>query len=71
MCESFCCSSVIGTAKSNWISSFGSWSGGNCALLDFGIIGFNFLPILMHGWQFCVSVTISQWILGNHIRLAR
>ena len=69
--ESLFCSSSMGPAKSIWISSFGSCSGGRFANFDFGIIGFKFLPIFMHGWQFCVRVTISLWILGNHIMFAK
>ena len=59
MNEYFSCLSGIGPAKSNWISSFGSESVGSCVVVDFGIIGFKFSPILMHDVQFFVSVTFS------------
>ena len=57
--------------NNNWTSSFGSVSCGSSENLFFGINGFKFLPILIHGWQFCVSVTISRCIRGNQIRFAR
>ena len=53
--DSLCFSSSTGPAKSNWTSSFGSVSCGSSEILFFGINGFKYLPILIHGWQFCVS----------------
>ena len=57
--------------KSNWTSSLGSTNGGSSDILFLGMSGFRFLPILMHGWQFCVRVTISRCIRGNQMRFAR
>ena len=71
MYEFFKCLSGMGPAKSNWASSFGSFSVVSCEVVDFGMTGFRFLPILMQGVQFCVRVTISLCILGNHMRFAR
>ena len=62
---------VNGPAKSICISSFGSESGGNSVYLFFGIMGFKFLPVLVHCLHLCAKATISRCIWGYHINWAR
>ena len=57
--------SWMGPVKSICTSSLGSCKLGRCVCFFFGITGFKFLPICVHGLHLCAIRTISLWTRGN------